>query len=33
MRVKFDKSLVHIKFFCYLTILFLSAEGGVYGGF
>ena len=33
MRVKFDKWLVHIPFLCYLTILLISAEGAVYGGY
>ena len=33
MRVKFDKWLVHISFLCYLTILLISAEGAVYGGY
>ena len=33
MRVKFDKWLVHIPFLCYLTILLISAEGVVYGGY
>lgn len=33
IRVKFDKWLVHIPFLCYLTILLISAEGAVYGGY
>ena len=33
MRVKFDKWLVHIPFLYYLTILLISAEGAVYGGY
>lgn len=33
IRVKFDKLLVHIPFLCYLTILLISAEGAVYGGY
>ena len=33
MRVNFDKWLVHIPFLCYLTILLISAEGAVYGGY
>lgn len=33
MRTKCDKWLVHIPFLCYLTILLISAEGAVYGGY
>lgn len=33
IRVKFDKWLVHIPFLCYFTILLISAEGAVYGGY
>ncbi len=33
MRAKCDKWLVHIPFLCYLTILLISAEGAVYGGY
>lgn len=33
MRVNFDKWLVHIPFLYYLTILLISAEGAVYGGY
>ena len=33
MRVKFEKWLVHIPFLRYLTILLISAEGAVYGGY
>ena len=33
ITVKFDKWLVHIPFLCYLTILLISAEGAVYGGY
>ena len=33
MRVKYEKWLVHIPFLCYLTILLISAEGAVYGGY
>lgn len=33
IRVKFDKWLVHIPFLCHLTILLISAEGAVYGGY